>query len=92
MKETHSKIFCLFVVVSHKVFTKRQPFLGFLCEVMRHSPCGKYYYGHQRDIRQATMKDVVKFLDKEENHNYYQGEVEFLLKHCKRTSSSFFFI
>ncbi len=84
-------MFYTFVVVSHRVFMKKQPFLDFLCEVMVHSPCGKWQYRHNRNIREVTMEDVQQFFDQKNNHDYYDGEVEFLLKHCI-SKHCFFFI
>ena len=31
-----------------------------------------------------TIPDVVQYLDPNENAGYYDGEIEYLLKHCKR--------
>ncbi len=72
-----------FIVVSHRVFIKKQSFLDFLCEVMLHSPSGKWRYNGNRNVRKAEMEDVVKFFDRQINDGYYDGEVEFLLKHCQ---------
>ncbi|CAF1176658.1 unnamed protein product [Rotaria sordida] len=69
--------------VNYSIFMKKQPFLDFLCEIMLDSPCGKRKYGRQRNIRKADLNDVVQFLDSNSNRTYYEGEVEFLLKHCK---------
>jgi hypothetical protein len=69
-------------IVKHTVFTKKQPFLDFLCEVMLHSPCGKRKYGRQRDVQKVDGNDVLRFLDI--NTATYRGEVDFLLKQCKR--------
>jgi hypothetical protein len=84
-------VFYMFVVVSHKVFMKGQPFLDFLCEVMLHSPRGKSKYGYKRFISKVTMEDVLEFFDRNSNHGYYDGEVEFLLKYCKSKRLSFLF-
>jgi hypothetical protein len=72
------------------VFTKEQPFLDFLCEVMRHSPSGEWRYGHRRHIVKAELTDVLKFLDQNINGNYYAGETAFLLKHCKSKQLIYF--
>jgi hypothetical protein len=61
---------------------KKQHFLDFLCEVMLHSPCGKRHYRRDHNLRKAEMTDVLQFLDRNSNR-HYDGETEFLLKHCK---------
>ncbi|CAF3977665.1 unnamed protein product [Adineta steineri] len=72
--------------VSHGIFQKKQSFLDFLCEVMRHSPCGKYHYRHKRNIKTAHIDDVLAFLDRDGNDKDYAREIEFLLKQCKNLS------
>ncbi|UJR09387.1 hypothetical protein I4U23_013630 [Adineta vaga] len=67
--------------VNYGVFQKRQSFLEFLREVMRHSPCGKRYK-RDRNISRIDINDVLNYLDRNQN-KYYDGEIEFLLKHCK---------
>jgi len=86
-----SFMFYMFVVVSHRVFMKKQPFLGFLCEVMLHSPCGKRHYRRDRNLQRAELTDVLKFLDQSSNQ-YYDDEIEFLFKHCESEQSIFFFL
>ncbi|UJR09388.1 hypothetical protein I4U23_013631 [Adineta vaga] len=71
--------------ISHAVFQKKQPFVEFLCEIMRHSPCGKYY-NRDRNISRIEINDVVNYLDQNQNAEYYDGEIEFLLKQCKYLS------
>jgi len=92
MKRTDQEVsfmFCTFVVVSHRVFMKKQPFIDFLCEVMLHSPCGKRHYRREQNLRKADLRDVLKFLDRNSNR-YYDGEIEFLLEHCKSKQLIFF--
>ncbi|CAF2600413.1 unnamed protein product [Rotaria sp. Silwood2] len=74
--------------MSHTIFMKEQSFIDFLCEVMLHSTCGKNHYKYKQNVHKAEMKDVLKFLDQNINGNDYHGEIEFLLNHCKRESSS----
>lgn len=74
-------------VVNYGVFQKKQPFLEFLREVMRHSPCGKYYK-RDRTISRIEIDAVVNYLDRNQNAKYYDDEIEFLLKHCKRKCSN----
>jgi hypothetical protein len=88
--KTFFMFFYSFVVVSHRVFMKKQPFLDFLCEIMRHSPCGKKCYGGNQNIRIAEMRDVLEFFDRNISGGYYDGELEFLLKHCKSKHKVFF--
>jgi len=56
----------------------KQPFLDFLCELMLHSPCGKWQYGQNRMIRAVPMEKVLKFFDQNRNRDYYDGEVNIL--------------
>lgn len=65
------------------MFTTEQPFLDFLCEVMLRSPCGERHYSRRRHMERAESRDILKFLDQNINGVYYDGEIEFLLKHCK---------
>jgi hypothetical protein len=59
---------------------KKQPFLDFLCEVMRQSPCGKWRYGSNRNVEKLQMSDVLEFLNPNTNGHYYHGEIDFLSK------------
>ncbi|CAF1302297.1 unnamed protein product [Adineta steineri] len=72
--------------VSHGIFQKKQSFLDFLRDVMLHSPCGKYHYRHNRNIKKANINDVLDFFDRNVNNAYYAGEIEYLLKNCKDLS------
>ncbi|CAF4248133.1 unnamed protein product, partial [Adineta steineri] len=53
---------------------------------MLHSPCGKYHYRHNRNIKKANINDVLAFLDRDGNDKDYAREIEFLLKQCKNLS------
>jgi hypothetical protein len=68
--------------VSHTVFLKKQPFFDFLCEIMRHSPCGNQQYSRQRNVQKVDGDDVLKFLDS--RSPTYRVEAAYVLKHCKR--------
>ncbi|CAF1368534.1 unnamed protein product, partial [Adineta ricciae] len=67
--------------VKHSVFTKKQSFLDFVCEVMVQSPSGKAKHSRQRDVRMADGGDVLQWLDV--RNRSYRNDAEFLLKHCK---------
>ncbi|CAF1537908.1 unnamed protein product [Rotaria sp. Silwood1] len=69
--------------VSHTVLMKEQSFIDYLCEVMLHSPLGKSHYKNKQKIQTAEIKDVVKFLDQNISGGHYDGEIGFLLNHCK---------
>ncbi|CAF0788522.1 unnamed protein product [Adineta ricciae] len=72
--------------ISHAVFQKRQPFLEFLCELLRYSPCGQWYNKHSSHTHAVTMSSAVQYLDSNENAEYYDGEIEYLLQYCKHLS------
>jgi hypothetical protein len=63
---------------------KKQPFVDFLCEVMLHSPYGTWDYDRDHKVRKVEISDAVRYLDRNISGNYYEGEIEFLLKHCER--------
>jgi hypothetical protein len=77
-------LYYMILTVSHAIFMKKQPFINFLCEVMLHSPRGKWQYGRNPGMRTAEIDDILNFLNPNLNVGYYDGEVEFLLEHCKR--------
>lgn len=60
-----------------------QPFLDFLCQIMRQSPTGKWLYSERRKMGDLKPEDVLNFFDPDENGNYYQDEMNFLLDHCR---------
>ena len=62
---------------------REQPFLDFLSDVMYHSPTGKWFCSRNRNVRKLKPEDILNFFDPNENGNYYHGEMEFLLEHCR---------
>ena len=81
---TTNDLLFYFCIVNHGIFLRRQPFLDFVCEIMRCSPCGKYYQGQNRYQSKLSMKDVEQYLDPTNNAQFYNGEIDFLVKQCKR--------
>lgn len=75
---TFLSFFYVFVIVSHAVFIKGQPFLDFLCEVMLHSPSGKRRYLNYRNMGKADINDVLDIFTQNNN-----DDIEFLIKHCR---------
>ena len=75
--------FSISSAVSYGVFIKEQPFLNFLCEVMLHSPTGKWLRSNRRNVGRLELKDVINFFDPDQNGEYYDGERKFLLEHCR---------
>lgn len=71
------------IIVNYSVFLKKQPFIDFLCEIMRQSPCGRWKYGNDTRITNVEIKDVVEFFDPVFNAEFHDKEGEFLLKHCQ---------
>ncbi len=50
---------------------------------MLRSPSGEWHYGRHSKRGKAELTDVLKFLDQNMNGDYYAGEIEYLLEHCK---------
>ena len=73
----------LFISVSYQAFMQRQPFIDFLCEIMRHSPLGKKQYANKDRSTKVSTGDLLNFFDIQYAGDYYQGERDFLVKHCR---------
>jgi len=78
-----SSVSYIFIVVSHKVFMKKQPFLDFLCEVMRESPGIKRRHRQNENNRNIDINDILHLFDQNTNIQHYRDEIEYLLNQCK---------
>ena len=64
---------------------KKQPFINFLREIMRHCPSNKRQddRGRRNEEDIISMDKIIEILDPPSNRNYSR-DFEFLSSHCKR--------
>lgn len=52
--------------------------------MLRYSPCGQWDHRRSGGTGAVTIDDVLHYLNSNENAEYYDGEIEYLLQYCKR--------